>query len=61
MEEAKQLASVADLVVSVNYIHCTYMYVAHDAHWYQPGQCLGWYQACSHLWMYRYKGSFAHP
>ena len=36
MEEAKQLASVVDLVVCVNYntlhIHRT---------WYQPGQCPG--------------------
>ena len=32
MEEAKQLASVADLVVSVNYL-----YIAHDARLYQPG------------------------
>ena len=30
---------VADLMVSVNYIHCTY--IAHDACRYQPGQCPG--------------------
>ena len=39
MEEAKQLASVVDLVVSVNYNDCTY--IAHDARRYQPGQCPG--------------------